>query len=533
MRPDGKRPAGRREWLTLTGWLLAALVIRVALLVALHDAAYVFDHLSYVYWGSLAVERGPLGLYDPPADRLRPGWRTYRVYTGTNIYANRMWKWERPIRMREVPQPIIAIVPDGGRLSFTVPAGEGDYRFVAYHPSHFNYPPLAAYLYWGLGLLHRALDPTQEPDTRLAHALFAAPAIVCDVALGLVILLALRRLGGGAERKWTLLALLCPALVWDSSVWLQTDAMGALPITAAVALLNANSVVLASALCGLGLLVKPQVLWVVPVVVYAALRTGSLRTILASGLAAAAVALVGSGSFLVSTGRLWLEVAYLDNASLVPRLSLNAYNPWWVVELIRGAVLSPRPHGGIVHPSPTDFVHPVFTDTLPWIGGLTPRAVGFALLAGAFGMVLLGTQRYFRGRTLNFMVPAYLLYLAGFIFPTQVHERYIVYALPLGLGAAATLPSVRRTLLPLNVLALMSTTGYLLFQFPLDLGAFSAFDWARAGVLGAVALGTLALIAIPLRELLAGAPPDALQRCRRRRHASPLPPPPIRTGTHP
>jgi hypothetical protein len=478
-------------------WCVLGLALRVATLLAFHNRAYILDHLSYVYWGQLSVERGLLRMYQ------RPTSPPYRIYAGANSYAAEMLYPQAPIRKKDRPQLVTGELPGGGTLRFVVPAGEGQYEYALYEPLRFNYPPLAAYLYWLLGFVHRIADPQQQADTRLAHVLFAAPPILCDLLLALIVARALRLLGGAVTPQLGLwLILFCPALIWDSSGWLQADSLGLLVITGSLLLLAQKRPVSASALCGLGLMMKPQVAWVVPVVAYVALKTRSARILVLSALVGAAVVAIVSMPFLLSGGLQWFNVAYIENAGLYPRLSLNAYNPWWVVSLVRAArVAGPTIATGDHSSLPLlAQLGTALNDGSPWFLGVSPRTAGFALLGAALLLVAIAWSRYSRARRANVFILTYLIYLAAFLFPTEVHERYIIYALPLATVAATDLSSIRVGLWGLNLVALINLTGYALLRF-----SFAPGFWAQhrtaIGTEVAAAILTLLLFIAPVIEM--------------------------------
>jgi Gpi18-like mannosyltransferase len=488
-----QRSGERLRWFR---WCALGLALRVATLLAFHNRAYILDHLSYVYWGRLGVEQGLLRMYQ------RPTHPPYGIYAGGNYYAAEALYPQAPIQKHDRAQWVTRWLP-GGTLRFLVPAGKGQYEYALYEPLHFNYPPLAAYLYWVLGFVHRMADSQQQPDTRLAHVLFATPAVLCDLLLAVAVARALQLLGGAVTPQLGLLLILfCPALIWDSSGWLQTDSLGLLVITGSLLLLAQNRPVSASALCGLGLMVKPQVAWVVPVVAYVALKTRSARTLALSALVGAAVVAIVSMPFLLSGGLQWFNVAYIENARLYPRLSLNAYNPWWVVSLVRVARVTGPTIATGNHPSLPLLARrgAALNDGSPWLLGVSPRMAGFALLGAALLLVVIAWYRYSRAHRPNVFILTYLIYLAAFLFPTEVHERYIIYALPLATIAAADLSSVRVGLWGLNLVALVNLTGYTLLRFPFDPG-FWARHCVAIGTEVAAAVLTLLLFIAPVIEM--------------------------------
>ncbi len=489
-------------------WCVLGLAVRVLVLITLHNQAYIRDHLTYTYWSRLAVEGGVLQVYSGPAVP------DYRIYAGHNAHAKQMLAFRAAPR-GDVPHVITVQAPDGQMLPLVIPAGRGDYDYAVYRPPPFSYPPLSAYLFWVLGYTHRAIDATQEIDTRLAHVIFAAPSIICDLLVAIVIAVALRDLRGAVAAEWGLcVVLFCPALIWDSSVWLQSDALPLVCIASTLLLLARDRLLLASAVCGIGLTLKPEVAWTVPLVAYAALERRSFRAVVLSGLAGIAPVLLISLPFLLSTGLLWFKIAYLDNASLYPRLTLSAYNPWWIVAGIR-AVLVTEPTIQIPsHLGPAPLMSTLFDDRVPWMLGITPRAVGFMALAIALTILAMVWRRYTRRPPANVFVLAYLVYLAAFLFPTEVHERYILYTLPLATVAATQLRTMRLGLWALQCVAFVNLTGYVFFVFPFRATEISAIHWGMVGMLMMVVVATLLLFLAPQLEMwrVSGAPSIAAAR---------------------
>jgi len=494
VNPGGPARAG-----TTAVWCLLALAVRLGAVLALHDRAYLMDHLSYVFWGQLAVSRGLSAMYMAPAEWARPENTPYRVYTGANRFADRQLLPQPPIPLADRPQTVNWTSDDGLTLTLEFPSGSGTLAYAIYRPLPFGYPPVAAVLYAALGHLHRWFDPTQTPDTRLAHVLFAAPAILCDVLLALLVAAALRARGGVfSPRAGLLLTLFAPALIWDSSVWLQTDSIGAVFIVGALLCVLHKRLPLASMLCGVGLLVKPQVVLTLPVLALAAVEGASWRRTAVAALAGLATIIAGAWPFLLSGGLRWFEVAYVANGSLLAGLTLSAANPWWIVSLFRGALLEASTWPA--HPSPDAWKSPLLSDRLPWIMGLTPRAVGLVLFVSAAVLAWVVVRRPLRNGA-AVCVFAYLFYLAAFIFPTEVHERYIIYALPLSLLAAAELRSVRASCWVLQVVCLINVAGYMFLELPVEQTGFGAADWGKVVVLGAAAAVTPLLFILPLVEL--------------------------------
>ncbi len=480
--------------------------IRIAALIALHDQTFIPDHLHHVELSKLAVKDGPLALYD-----ARPG-PEYRVYSGTNAHAARMLVPQPPIREGDQPRVVLRTAPSGEPLAISVPAGHGDYVYALYTGAPLNHPPADAYLSWLLGLAHRKLDARQDADSRLAHFVFAAPAIIGDLVLALLVAQSLRTVAGTLTPAWGLaLTLFCPALIWDSAVRLQTDSVVMAFIVGTFLLLTSGRLFLASAVCGTGLMVRPEVAWAVPLVVYLIARRRSLRTFVLGGLAGLAPVFVVSLPFLLTTGLLWFKAAYVGNVSLYPRLTMAAYNPWWIVAGVRLALQAgPRSQmsAGL---GPAPLKSALLADNVPWCWGLTPRTIGGIALGGACLVIVAAVRRYSRGRNPNAFVLGYFVYLAAFLFPTAVHERYILYVLPLAIVAAAQLRSLRAGLWALNVVAFVNLAGYALFAFPSARSGIGAMHGLMIATVLMVVATTVLLFAIPLLEMWRVRPADAMR----------------------
>ncbi|MBA2558059.1 MAG: hypothetical protein H0V12_12070, partial [Chloroflexi bacterium] len=131
--------------------------------------------------------------------------------------------------------------------------------------SFADYPPGYLYVLWIVGLVAQALSPLAGGDTvGLATALIKVPPMLADLGVALLIhRLALLGLPN-VRRRETLavvaaaLYLFNPVTAYDSALWGQTDAVGALVMLAAVAALIRGHSEGAAVLAVVAGLVKPQ-----------------------------------------------------------------------------------------------------------------------------------------------------------------------------------------------------------------------------------------------------------------------------------
>jgi hypothetical protein len=140
-----------------------------------------------------------------------------------------------------------------------------------------NYPPGYMYVLWLVG----AIGGLFGSSGHAVLLLLKTPAIVADIALAAVLYVAARRwFGGRAGLLAAAIYLFIPVTWYDSAVWGQVDAVGALAMIAAIVLLVEGWAEPAAALAAFSLLIKPQdaicLVVVVPVLVRRhLLRVGS------------------------------------------------------------------------------------------------------------------------------------------------------------------------------------------------------------------------------------------------------------------
>ncbi len=302
-----------------------------------------------------------------------------------------------------------------------------------------NYAPGHLYLLWLVGIGGHLLAPVLGADAHGAAALLVKlQGILADVGVAYLLYRIVRGWLRGTRALLPVVAaalyLFNPVSWYNSAVWGQVDALGALVMLAAVALLlkgHSEASAVAAVVAGL---VKPQF-----GIVLAPLLAGVLlrRHLLAPGSGPRPGRLPGSvRDWLVHEQGPWRLVSSaaasmlavvvlitpfsLDLPRLLGRLAtaaegyhwltLNAYNPWAFVG-----------SGGL---PPLAFLPGVFSDDrLPLIGPLPGVALGALLLGVAF---LLGLLRVaWRAGRRSILVVTVFLGMAFFLLPTRVHERYL------------------------------------------------------------------------------------------------------------
>jgi hypothetical protein len=308
------------------------------------------------------------------------------------------------------------------------------------------YPPVFLILLWMLGLAYVTLWPSAR-DTAGLTALVKLPAAAADLAAALL-LAAYARRRGGRPRTAALLLALNPALIWVSSYWGQVDVLHGGLAAAAWAAILARRPGLAGVLLALGALTKPQGLLVVPAgATLLAASTGARGV--ARGLAAGAATIaIVTLPFLLAGASGALLGLYTGAANLYPYLSLYAFNPWWIAVLLQSG----------------DPAFPLLRDDVRWLGPVTPRALGQVLFLLATAAITWRCARLRPGsperdpRAWRLLT---LQWLAFFLLPTQVHERYLLPAL-VSLAPVAALERRWRWVYAAMAVAVWTNVAYVL-----------------------------------------------------------------------
>jgi Gpi18-like mannosyltransferase len=277
------------------------------------------------------------------------------------------------------------------------------------------YPPLTLLPYEAAGTLYqRVVDPSFDPaaaqQSMWLREAIKFVALVWHLLTGMAIFLLVRRLFD--ERAGALAAslyLLNPAALYDIAHWAQPDGAHSLFSVLAVGLLELGQLVAPWAAVGAAVLAKPQAWFLAPLLVIATLRMHGVWGLL-RGAAAAAVVGVALALPFALTGHLTeLAALPLTVSRVMPVVSADAHNLWWLVLQSRGQ-------------------DPIYLfDSERAVGPLSYRTLA-ALLVGA--VVLLTCWLYWTRRT-SLAEAAALGVLGWFTCTTQAHENHVFFALPL------------------------------------------------------------------------------------------------------
>jgi hypothetical protein len=170
----------------------------------------------------------------------------------------------------------------------------------------------------------------------------------------------------------------------------------------------------------LAALAKPQAWVLLPLLAVGTLRERGWRALVIGLLIGCAVNALVVLPFLLS-GRLGELLSLPDTVgSVMPVVSADAHNLWWIVATLRG-------------------IDPLFTnDSARLVGPLTYRVVAASLVVAQF----LVTYWLYWTRRVSLAEAAALGILGWFVCTTQAHENHLFFALPLLALALPSRPSL-------------------------------------------------------------------------------------------
>ena len=313
-------------------------------------------------------------------------------------------------------------------------AAHGPGGFYA-RASFIDYTPGYLYVLWLLGVVGSWLGGLGD--------LIKLPAILADVALGYLVHQLVVELGGSrrAALLGALLFVVNPVTWFDSAVWAQVDSVGVVFLLLGLRELWRDHPERAAILATIAAVIKPQLGILIPILIAvlvkryaidplrdrpATVRRGPLRLV-TSGLVALATAAILCAPFGLSVVDLLVQVG--KTAGGYPYITVNAYNPWALVELAGNGLAKsgtwlPDMATSTAQGTPVTFL------------GIPAVVIGTALLLSMIGLVGVVVARRDDRRTI--LVGLTILAIAFFVLPTRVHERYLFPFFALGAILAAT-----------------------------------------------------------------------------------------------
>ncbi len=298
-----------------------------------------------------------------------------------------------------------------------------------------DYVPFRLYILWASSYLVEVLGGSffyPLPDVTLA--LIKLPGLLADLATVAIIYIWSRR--WCQRRPAALIAALytlSPPVWMNVAWWGQVDTLLMLPLLGMVMLLERASGRWSWLCWSAAMLIKPQAIIFAPLLYMATLRLHGSRGIMHGGaIAASLFALACVPLALAQQGPGLLE-AYVGSVGRFPRLTIGAYNLWYLVT------------GGAGR-----------ADDVLLLGPLTYRMLGLLFMLTA--ALLVGIVMLRRADSATRALGAAVLALAFFLLPTQIHERYLFLTLPF---LALCIAFDQRMVVPYSILVLTATINIL------------------------------------------------------------------------
>ena len=295
------------------------------------------------------------------------------------------------------------------------------------------------------------VDPALVVNTVASRAIMSIPSLLAEAALAAGLFLLGQLLFG--KKVGLIAAAVCwlfPPLAMDTSYWGQTDSW-MLAVTVWFLYLMLRERWISAGLCiAVACLLKPQGVLLGPIAVFAALvlarsagnvlQTAAIRLGKMAGAAVFGI-LILTLPWTLSSGMDWFQASYVANFKTYGETTLAAFNFWYMdalrVDAAQQAAIRAR------RPDLAKLESLCKTPNLKSdveLAGIAKDDWGKLLvLLALFGAAGLA-WRYRSRPGLALVLLAGLWLWSSFMWPTRVHERYIVYAIPPMVLVAAVLP---------------------------------------------------------------------------------------------
>ncbi len=283
-----------------------------------------------------------------------------------------------------------------------------------------DHPPIGVTLLTAGAKVYEMTGGNLDQDSAGFRAALKIPLLILDLALIAAGYIIARHEARSAQREggvaWaTIVAAVLaftPGLIADSVWWGQTDNLFSLCLVLTIYALHRRRRTATWVMYGLTILVKFQGIALLPLLAVLTWRRFGLAGIVRGAAVMAVVVVVGLAPFVLASGNSALR-PYSEGVGKYPFVSINAHNFWywslaWEYDL-------------------RTFGQP--TDTALTVGPLPVRTVGFILFG--FAAALVAWRAWLHPDRRDEFLLATGLYVAFFMFSTQMHERYLYPAVAL------------------------------------------------------------------------------------------------------
>ncbi len=323
-----------------------------------------------------------------------------------------------------------------------------------------NYPPLAITVFLAQTSVLALVQGRLTANTFGARTVMASIPIALEwitaVAAGAI---AARLFGERRRRLAQGLTWLFPPIFLNSCLWGQVDAFFLAPAVLTVLFLLDRRWAAAGITAAAAALLKPQGLLLAPIMLFGAVigvddapRIDASRvarrllTIFGSALAVVAIL---TAPWMVVDGIAWVRRSYIVSfLTAFPDTTLYAFNIWYA-DLLR---LDSRPLFAL--------------DSTARVLGVTKDMWGRVLFGIASAGIAILCWKKVRPRSVSLVYFTALFLWGAFMFPTRVHERFILYGIPFVLILSVGFRSLRPALLALLIVGTAEQTWNLWMKGP-------------------------------------------------------------------
>jgi Gpi18-like mannosyltransferase len=279
-----------------------------------------------------------------------------------------------------------------------------------YSQTTCNLPPLWVFILWFFSNAHHLI--TGQHVSIISEAL-KLPAVLADIAISLIIFYFLIK--KGVKEKLALMAsllfLINPFVIYNSSVWGQLDSTYTLFVLLSFIFLDRKKPFLASGLMALSFLTKLQGIIFLPLLFFLILKQFGIKKLCFSFLIFLVTIFAILVPFLINqvSPILIFQKTWLTSWNQDHFVSLNSFNFWWLPQLIFFNAL----YSDIFVPD-----LPLLSNTGSLWNFINLKFLGLLFFLLFYGLILLKNKK-------NIFLLASLAALNFFMTPTAIHERYI------------------------------------------------------------------------------------------------------------
>lgn len=314
--------------------------------------------------------------------------------------------------------------------------------------SNCDYPPGYLYVLWGIGEIINWLS-TVGAGRILIELVLMLPPMLCDILSALLIYkLALEKHDDISSLIIMALYLFNPAVLLNSSAWGQVDSVLAFIILLTVYLVYKKKMCWAYLSFCIGFFMKPQTIFIAPVVLLGILDTVFLNGFsvkrffkhLICGLGSILLCIVLCLPFDLNN----VIVQYRDTITSFPKASLCAYNLWTIFGLNWQS------------------------QETPWLFGAPAYMWGYFFIVAICLIVLYVWYYEYRGqdeRKNSYFYLGALIIVCVFTFSVRMHERYMFPALALLLAYCAISESKKNYRLYVFLSVLHYINVYIIYKY--------------------------------------------------------------------